>query len=235
MSDSTAVALREVPNTAALATLTETEYSIATKKAALLSQSDIVPAVYRGKPANVLVALEYANRLGCSVLAVMQNLDVIHGRPSLRSTFLIGTVNASGRFTPIRFEWEGTRGKDDWGARAVATDRESGERCVGPLITIKLAKDEGWFTKTGSKWQTIPELMLTYRAGAWWTRIYCPELALGLHTTDEVEDFGAQPEATRQHIAVVTQALHANDPDDAHVEDAGEYEPEPADAEPSLL
>jgi hypothetical protein len=154
-----------------------------------LSESDIVPTTYRGKIANVLVAMEYANRLGASVLAVMQNCDMIHNRPSMRATFLIGTVNATGRFTPIRWRFQGEEGTDEWGARAVAKDREDGEECVGPLVTIGLAKKEGWYSKSGSKWQTIPELMLMYRSAAWWTRLYCPEKTLGL-TTDEMEDLG---------------------------------------------
>ena len=118
----------------------------------------------------------------------MQSLDIIHGRPSWRSTFLIATVNASGRFTPLRFRWQGEEGADSWGARAVAKDRASGEECVGSLITIGLAKKEGWYSKNGSKWQTMPEQMLCYRAASFWTRIYSPELSLGMHTSDEVID-----------------------------------------------
>jgi hypothetical protein len=168
-------------------------FETAQRMARALCSSSVVPEAYRGNIANVLVAMEYANRLGASVLAVMQNLDVINGRPSLRSTFLIGTVNACGRFTPIRFRFQGEEGKDSWGCRAVAKDRESGEECVGPLVTIALAKSEGWYAKNGSKWKTIPELMLMYRSAGWWTRVFAPELSLGLHTSDEVEDLSAYP------------------------------------------
>ena len=163
-----------------------TAVSIATA----LSESNIMPAAYHGNLANCMVALEYANRLGASVLAVAQNLDVIHGRPSLRAKFLIGTVNASGRFTPLRFRWQGEEGSDEWGCRAVAKDKETGEECVGPLITIGLAKAEKWYQRSGSKWQTLAELMIMYRAGAWWTNVYCPELSLGLSTTEESYDIG---------------------------------------------
>ena len=170
-----------------------------------LASSSIVPEDYRNNVPNVMVALEYANRLGASVLAVMQNLDVIHGRPALRATFLMGTVNASGRFTPIRYQWQGKEGTDSWGCRAVAIERESGEECIGPLITIALAKAEKWFSKSDSKWQTIPELMLMYRAGAWWARVYAPEIALGLHTTDEIEDMagaaGGNAQSRAQNVA----------------------------------
>lgn len=178
-------------------------FEVAQRMSKALSSSSIVPQDYRGNIANVMVAMEYANRLGASVLAVMQNLDVIHGRPSLRATFLIGTVNASGRFSPIRYRWQGEEGTNSWGCRAVANDRESGEECIGPLITIQTAKDEGWFQKKGSKWQTLPELMLMYRAGSWWTRVYAPDLSLGLHTTDEAEDMGPPVAQRRQELAAV--------------------------------
>jgi hypothetical protein len=219
MSPSTAVARSS--EVSPLASTTQIEHNIAVQQASLLAKSDIVPAAYQGKPANCLIAIEYANRLGCSVLAVMQNLDIIHGRPSFRSTFLIGTVNATQRFTPIRFRYQGTEGQDDWGCRAAAKDRESGEECVGPLITIKLAKAEGWYSKKDkngretSKWQTIPELMLAYRAGAWWTRLYCPERTLGLHTTDEAEDIGPSAPSPRNHAAAVAAAMAAGDPDES--------------------
>jgi hypothetical protein len=119
---------------------------------------------------------------------VAQNLDIIHGRPSWRATFLIATVNACGRFSPIRFRWQGEELSESWGCRAVAKDRETGEECVGTLITIGMAKREGWATKSGTKWATMPEQMLCYRAAAFWTRIYAPELSLGMSTSDEVID-----------------------------------------------
>lgn len=218
-NDSTALAT--VPQTAALSTVGE-EFNVAGRMAKALAGSSLVPAAYQNNPSNVMVAIEYANRLGASVLAVMQNLDIIHGNPSLRSKFLIGTVNASGLFSPLRFEFEGTEGKDDWGCRAVAKSRVDGERCVGPLVTIGLAKAEGWYSKSGSKWKTIPELMLHYRAAAWWTRIYCPELSLGLHTTDEIEDMRGQ--AVSSHAATVMAALRS--PDAQLERDAGVQEPE---------
>jgi hypothetical protein len=158
--------------------------------ATALSQSTMVPTAYRGNIPNCMIALELTNRLGASVFSVMQNLDVIHGTPSFRAKFLIGTVNASKRFTPLRFKWFGKVGAMEWGCRAVATDVGStdGEPLEGPLVTMQMAQKEGWSTKAGSKWLTMPELMLMYRAAAFWTRVYCPEMSLGLGTTEETED-----------------------------------------------
>lgn len=196
------VGAESVPQTSAFSG--REAFATAQRVAQALASSSIVPKEYQGDVANVMVAMEYAHRIGASVLSVMQNLDVIHGRPALRATFLIATVNASGRFTPIRFRWEGTEGKDDWGCRAVATDRESGEECIGPLVNIALAKGEGWVQKSGSKWKTLPELMLMYRSAAFWARVYAPEISLGMHTTDEME------EATGRAMAVSGGAAALN-------------------------
>lgn len=165
-------------------------FAVAQRMATALSQSSLVPSAYQGPQGlpNVLIAMELANRIGASPMMVMQNLDVIHGRPSWRAQFLIATVNASGRFSPLRFRFTGKEGTDEWGCRAWALDRETKEECVGPLVTIKLAKDEGWYKRNGSKWQTLPELMLHYRAAAFWARIYAPELSLGMQTAEEVID-----------------------------------------------
>lgn len=168
----------------------QASFVAAQRMAQSLAASSLVPEAYRGPSgvANCLIAMELAGRCGASVFMVMQNLDIIHGRPGWRSQFLIATVNASGRFTPLRFQWEGKPGSDEWGCRAVAKDRRSGDECVGALITISLAKSEGWYARNGSKWKTMPEQMLMYRAGSFWTRVYCPEIALGIQTGDEIVD-----------------------------------------------
>lgn len=166
----------------------EGNFTAAQRMAKGLSSSSLVPEAYRNNIPNVLIAMELATRVGASVFAVMQNLDIIHGRPGWRATFIIATINASGRFTPLRFRWEGKPGTDAWGCRAVAKDREDDEECLGALITLALAKAEGWSSKNGSKWKTMPEQMLMYRAASFWGRVYAPEKMLGMHTGDEVED-----------------------------------------------
>lgn len=163
-------------------------FETAQRMAKALAQSSLLPDTFRGNLPNCMIALEIANRIGCSVFMVCQNMDIIHGRPGWRAQFSIGTVNASGRFTPIRYRWQGKQGDFDWGCRAYACDAKTGEECLGPLVTMKLAKDEGWSDKKGSKWQTIPELMLMYRAASWWTRVYCPEFMLGMGTAEETID-----------------------------------------------
>jgi hypothetical protein len=51
-----------------------------------------------------------------------------------------------------------------------------------------MAKAEGWSTKAGSKWITMPELMLRYRAAAFFARLYAPDITLGMMTAEEARD-----------------------------------------------
>ena len=168
-------------------------FELAQRQAKALSKSTMIPTQYQGNMPNCMIALELASRIGCSPFAIMQNVDIIHGTPSMRAKFLIACVNACGRFEPIRFRWEGEpiQGCPGSGCRAYATERSSGEECLGVLITWKMAVDEKWVGKTGSKWKTMPELMFMYRAAAFWQRIYAPELSLGMSTREEAMDMAA--------------------------------------------
>jgi len=53
---------------------------------------------------------------------------------------------------------------------------------------MQMAKDEGWLGKQGSKWKTMPELMLMYRAAAFFGRLYAPDVTMGMQTTQEIAD-----------------------------------------------
>ena len=154
--------------------------------AAELSKSDIIPKEFQNKPANCLIAVELANRLNASPFQVMQNMDVIYGRPALRSSFVIACINNSGKIKgSLKFEIDQAHTK----CRAWAIEKETGEKLTGPTITMEMAQSEGWLGKNGSKWKTMPDLMLRYRAASFFGRLYCPEILNGMYTEDEVKDF----------------------------------------------
>ena len=153
-----------------------------------LESSDLVPQQYRGNLANCMIALDMAQRIGANPLMTMQNLYVVHGTPGWSSKFLIATVNACGRFSSLRYEWRGEPGQPDYGCRAWAVERETGERLEGIWVTLKMVNAEGWASKSGSKWKTMPDQMFIYRAAACWQRAYAPELAMGLQTVEDLED-----------------------------------------------
>jgi hypothetical protein len=123
-----------------------------------------------------------------SPLAVMQNLYIVHGKPSWSSQFIIAAVNATGKFSPLRFVLTGEG--DDKTCIAWAEEKETKERLESPPISIGMAKAEGWYQKKGSKWQTMPELMLRYRTATLFGRLYAPEVLMGMKTYEEAEDIG---------------------------------------------
>ena len=163
-------------------------FELAQRVAKCFSMSSLVPKDYQNNLPNCVIALNMAHRMGADPMMIMQNLVVIHGRPSWSAQFLIATFNKNGAFSSIRYEFFGTEGQDDWGCRAKATELSTGEMLIGPLVTVGIAKKEGWFQKSGSKWQTMPEQMLRYRAASWFIRTIAPEIAMGLQTAEEVRD-----------------------------------------------
>ena len=152
------------------------------------ASSSLVPQQYQGNVANTMIALSMAQRIGADPMAVMQQLHVINGRPSWSSKFLIATFNACGRFTAMRFRFRGTEGQDDWSCQAYATEKATGEEVNGAWVSIALAKAEGWHSKNGSKWKTMPQQMLMYRAASFMVNIVAPELSMGLQTAEEAHD-----------------------------------------------
>lgn len=165
--------------------LNKESFEHAQRVAKMLSTSDLVPAQFKGKIENCIIALNMAGRIGADPLMVMQNLYVVHGKPAWSSQFLVATINASGKFSPLRYEED----KDDGGrCRAVATDKETGEKCEGVWVSMNMAAAEGWSTKSGSKWKTMPQLMMRYRAATFFTRQFAPEVSMGIYTKEEIED-----------------------------------------------
>ena len=157
-------------------------YNNALKMAESLAKSDLIPDNYKGKPESCLIAIDVARQIGSrSPLFVMQNLFVVKGKPSWSGQYCDAIVRANFKKVKVDLSGEG----DERGCKVTAYD-ENDNFCEGTRITIRMAKQEGWFNKTGSKWQTMPDLMLQYRAFAFFARIHCPDRLLGIH--DEFEN-----------------------------------------------
>lgn len=156
--------------------------------ATALSRATIIPKAYQGQPANCFVALDMANRLRVGVMEIMQNTFVVHGTPGFSAKYVIAQANRSGVFKgPIQFETTG-RGTKNLSVRAYATVTETGQE-VEFIVDMKMAEAEGW-TKN-PKYRTMPELMCAYRSATLLVRLYCPQVLLGLSTSDELEDVSA--------------------------------------------
>lgn len=166
-------------------------FMMATQMAKAFATSTIVPKEYQGNFANGLVAIEMAVRMQTSPLMVMQGLDVIQGRPSWRSQFLIGMVNSSGKYD-IELQFEESKDKNGKPFGCYCWTTRNGRKVTGPEVTMDMAKDEKWLEKNGSKWKTMPQIMLRYRAASFFVSMNCPELKFGLYTKEEIIDIGPE-------------------------------------------
>jgi hypothetical protein len=170
-------------------------FELAQREAKVYSSSDMVPKAFQGadKLGNCMIALEMADRIKMSPFMVMQNVDIIHGKPGWSSQFLIASFNASGKFSPIEYEEDD---KEGGRTRAKARSAETGDYVYGSWVSMDMAKAEGWSTKSGSKWKTMPEHMRRFRSAAFFIRTTSPEISMGMHTQDEIRDTGGMRNIT---------------------------------------
>lgn len=213
------------------------------RMATCMCRSTLFPEQYQGddnRP-NCVIAMELAHRLNISPFLVAQNMNVISKRPSWSAQYLIGAINVSGRFSSLRWKLVKTgkkesieyREKDGWDRQnnrykwktgtvevemmtcyAYAKDLMTGEILEGPEVTMEMAVKEGWYAKDGSKWQTMPQVMLRYRAAAFFSRMYCPEVSMGLHTSDEIEDIGVDATQSNAKTRAADLTKHIMDEDE---------------------
>ena len=173
------------------------------RAANMLSQTSIIPATYQGKPQDCFVALEMATRMGVSPLVVMQNMYVVKGKPAWAGQACTMFINSCGKFTQVKHVYTGEKGTDSRGCYVTATRISDGIQVNGVEVTMAMAKAEGWTANT--KWRTMPELMLAYRASAFFARVHCPEALMGVQLADEIYDTDANRSATR--TSTLTAAL----------------------------
>ena len=166
---------------------TTESFEFAQRQAKSLCQSQLVPTQYQGQNglSNCLVALEMSKRMNLSPLTVMQNLNVIHGKPTWSAQFISSQIIGCGRFK--NFDYIVTGKDDSLSVQCQAIRLEDNKLLKGTAVSMKMAQKEGWTAKN-KKYQSMPELMLRNRAATFFGRQYIPDLLLGVQTSEEVVD-----------------------------------------------
>lgn len=169
-------------------------FNTALRMAQCLASSTVVPKEYHGNVGNCMIAIEMASRINTSPMMVMQNLYIVNGRPAWSSQWIIAMINSSRRYkTELQFEFGRDKADGGLSCRAWAEDY-SGHKVYGPKITMNMANDEGWTSKNGSKWKTMPDVMIQYGN---------EREDQGLHRLPERQDrlhLQAQPQTLRQEL-----------------------------------
>lgn len=184
-------------------------WELATKMAASLAKSTIVPKDFQNNANNALIAIELANRLQTSPLMVMQNLYVVYGRPSWSAQYMIAMINGSGKYD-MELQFDEKNDKNGKPFSCQCWTERAGRKVTGPVIDMDMAKAEGWVDKNGSKWKTMPQIMLRYRAASFFGRMNCPELTMGIYTREEVIELGPEDYTESNIEAQVQQDIAEN-------------------------
>jgi hypothetical protein len=157
-----------------------------------LAQSNLLPAQYRLKPANVLWALEYGRTIGLTPMAAITGVHVIEGKPTASAGLISGLVRRAGHRLRVR--------GDDTKAVVEIVRSDDPEYTFRTEWTLERARTAGLTNK--SVWKQYPAAMLKARAVAECARDACEEVLFGLHYTPE--ELGAEVNEDGEVLTVTT-------------------------------
>src|SRR5262252_5325030 len=170
------------------------EWVLIQKQAEYLASSDIIPAAYRRKPANIVVAALTGRTHGWDVLTAMRNGHVIDGVWGMKPEAMLGLVLAAGHRVDIE--------RVDWGPilerGARVTAHREGQKPVTVMYLVEHAvkerllriKDGEPFARSSSgkplPWELYPVDMCQWRAVGRALRARYSDITLGIYTTEEL-------------------------------------------------
>lgn len=151
-------------------------FELAQRMGKLLSFSNTITDDWRNNIANAVVAIDLSNKTGIPAMTIANHIYVVHGKVGFSAEFYRAIIHGSGRFISlIKYEFNG----DESACRVYMTDTH-GEVIKGSWYSIEMAKAEGLYSKRGSKWKIMPEVMLKARAATLFAKDYVSDIYLGL-------------------------------------------------------
>jgi hypothetical protein len=145
-----------------------------------LADSELVPKDFKGKPGNVLVAIQWGMELGLKPMQALQNIAVINGRPSLWGDAVLALVLAS----PV---CEYVRETEENGVAVCRVKRRGDDEHV-QTFSDDDAKKAGLIGKQGP-WSQYPKRMKKLRARAFALRDKFADVLKGIPIAEEVMDY----------------------------------------------
>jgi hypothetical protein len=156
------------------------------RQAEILSKASILPMLFRGEASNCYVACVRAEEFSVSPIAMMDAIVMLgsDGVPMIKTQFLIAQFNQKSDYQPILFKMEGEGKKRK--CTAFAINKTTGKKETGTTVSLQMAKSEEW--TNNSKWSTMPDQMLKYRAATFLISTLAPEIKNGMRTDTENDD-----------------------------------------------
>jgi hypothetical protein len=144
-----------------------------------VSVASMLPENYRGKPADIMLAVGLGQSMGLSPAESLYRISVIKGKPTASAELIAANVRKAGH--KLRVITEGQSVK----ATIVRADDPEFEHTV--------TRDMQWAQRMGldknDNYRKQPETMLQWRAITAVARLACPEALYGVaYTADEMGD-----------------------------------------------
>lgn len=170
--------------------ITHTDLATQMEYSKVIAQSDLLPVAYRGKPANVLLAVGLGEAMGLAPAEALSRIDVIQGKPTASAELIAANVRKAGH--TLRLEVN----ENPPAARCTIIRADDPEHEHVVVRNEDWAKRMGLLTKDNYKKQ--PATMLGWRAITACARQACSEALYGVgHTADELRD---NPRASAQTV-----------------------------------
>jgi hypothetical protein len=163
--------------------LSPTTFAEAERFAQMMAKSTMVPPDYRGKPENIMFAMQFGAELGLSPLQSLQSISNINGKWAVYGDALLAIVLASPLCEDVI---ERLDGEDD-NLRAICEARRRGVAPKIQMFSVADAKKASLWGKQGP-WTQYPRRMLQWRARGFALRDAFPDLLRGVITVEEARD-----------------------------------------------
>lgn len=164
--------------------LAPTNLNEAMSLAKMIAESDLAPKDYKGKPANVLIAVQMGLEVGLQPMQAIQNIAVINGRPSMWGDAIVALVRSHPHFEYLNEEW------DESTKTAICAIKRKGESEQVRTFGYEDAKHANLLNKDGP-WKSYPKRMCQMRARAFACRDVFADALKGIHVAEEVQDIAA--------------------------------------------
>ena len=162
-----------------------------------LARTNFVPKNYRGKPNDILCAIQMGAELGLSPMLSLQNIAVINDRPSIYGDAMLAICKASPLCESIEEYLDGDQSQIDTLTAICKVRRRGFKNEITGSFSWEDAKKAGLATKAGA-WLSYPKRMLQMRARGFALRDAFPDLLNGLITREEANDYQHEENEYRQ-------------------------------------
>ncbi|MGM0935409.1 MAG: RecT family recombinase [Pseudomonadota bacterium] len=194
----------------------------------MASGTATVPKHLQGKPADCLAITMQASRWGMDPFVVGQKTHLINGTLGYEAQ-LVNAVITSSNVVTGRFhyeyggDWEKIVGKkenrDESGLyiRVGAVLRGETEITYGEPVYLADVQ-----TRNSPLWKTMPKQQIAYLAVKYWSRLYCPEVIMGVYTPDELEERTIKDVTPPKERVSLNEITQQNEPEQHHEATSGD-------------